>query len=589
MKSNSDLFEFKQFGKADPSKKQVAVTSDVVAYIRVSGRRQMDNMSIPLQRKTIDEYALRNNLRIVEYFGQTHESAKNDDRKEFKRMLDFVKSKKNKVSQVLVYMLDRFSRTGGSAINLKNELYNKHGIVLTSVTQPTNIADPSGEFSQDMQLLVSHYDNQLRKKRAMDGMRERFRQGHWMITTPMGYDKVIINDERRLVINEVGKKLRKAFHWKDKGMKNVDIIARLNAMGVKMYKQQLQKIFKNPFYCGIIAHALLDGEIVEGKFHEPLISKELFLRINEIRKHAHGYGISHTKENENLPLKIFMKCGQCGSPYTGYIVKKKNLWYYKCRVGSCSSNKSAKSMHSKFESLLSPFVVQPNQLELLQYHLEYLLNDLVKDSLADLSVLHITRNEIQKKIDTIEEKFYAMDAIDKQTFTKLHFKYLQERSEIEKEISRNEGNSSNLENGIKQALQISTKALHIWRFGNITQKDRIQSLIFPKGIAYNKKNDTVLTNNINGLFLAISLISMDLVEKKESPYYENIKRAMLVRKKGLEPPRREAPDPKSGAATNYATSAVGFVKDCKNNENLKIRKYFPENIIVRHKSLNISK
>ena len=25
--------------------------------------------------------------------------------------------------------------------------------------------------------------------------------------------------------------------------------------------------------------------------------------------------------------------------------------------------------------------------------------------------------------------------------------------------------------------------------------------------------------------------------------------------KGLEPPRREAPDPKSGAATNYATSA----------------------------------
>ncbi len=26
--------------------------------------------------------------------------------------------------------------------------------------------------------------------------------------------------------------------------------------------------------------------------------------------------------------------------------------------------------------------------------------------------------------------------------------------------------------------------------------------------------------------------------------------------KGLEPPRREAPDPKSGAAANYATSAI---------------------------------
>ncbi len=30
----------------------------------------------------------------------------------------------------------------------------------------------------------------------------------------------------------------------------------------------------------------------------------------------------------------------------------------------------------------------------------------------------------------------------------------------------------------------------------------------------------------------------------------------FVRLKGLEPPRREAPDPKSGVATNYTTAAV---------------------------------
>jgi hypothetical protein len=33
--------------------------------------------------------------------------------------------------------------------------------------------------------------------------------------------------------------------------------------------------------------------------------------------------------------------------------------------------------------------------------------------------------------------------------------------------------------------------------------------------------------------------------------------------KGLEPPRREAPDPKSGAAANYATSAACIQLDCK--------------------------
>ena len=39
----------------------------------------------------------------------------------------------------------------------------------------------------------------------------------------------------------------------------------------------------------------------------------------------------------------------------------------------------------------------------------------------------------------------------------------------------------------------------------------------------------------------------------------------VVRKKGLEPPRREAPDPKSGAATNYATSALGFLTGRKDS------------------------
>ena len=37
-------------------------------------------------------------------------------------------------------------------------------------------------------------------------------------------------------------------------------------------------------------------------------------------------------------------------------------------------------------------------------------------------------------------------------------------------------------------------------------------------------------------------------------------RSFTVRPKGLEPPRLSAPDPKSGAATNYATAANGTAK-----------------------------
>ena len=39
-------------------------------------------------------------------------------------------------------------------------------------------------------------------------------------------------------------------------------------------------------------------------------------------------------------------------------------------------------------------------------------------------------------------------------------------------------------------------------------------------------------------------------------FTNNTEGSFFVRMEGLEPPRLAAPDPKSGAATNYATSAI---------------------------------
>ncbi|WP_371878162.1 recombinase family protein [Chitinophaga nivalis] len=49
-------------------------------------------------------------------------------------MLDFIRKHKGKVSHVLVYTLDRFSRTGGAAIKLAEELREKYGVTVYAVT-----------------------------------------------------------------------------------------------------------------------------------------------------------------------------------------------------------------------------------------------------------------------------------------------------------------------------------------------------------------------------------------------------------------------------------------------------------------------
>jgi len=84
-------------------------------------------------------------------------------------------------------------------------------------------------------------------------------------------------------------------------MKNEEIILGLRAMGVPMYKQQLTKIFKKPFYCGLINHGMLNGRIVEGN-HEKLVSPEIFLKVNDIHVKSSNYGVPHKKERDELPL-----------------------------------------------------------------------------------------------------------------------------------------------------------------------------------------------------------------------------------------------------------------------------------------------
>ena len=103
-KITKELQPFSRFAKTDRQGNSLNNSSKaVVAYTRVSGKEQEKNMSLPYQRQIIDEYANREGLHIDAYFGGKYESAKSDGRKEFQRMLDYIKKSKRKISQILVY------------------------------------------------------------------------------------------------------------------------------------------------------------------------------------------------------------------------------------------------------------------------------------------------------------------------------------------------------------------------------------------------------------------------------------------------------------------------------------------------------
>ena len=526
---------FSQFVKKSREVSKVSDSKNVVVYTRVSSKEQADkNLSLETQKKAIEEYALRNGLTISAYFGSTYESAKTDGRKEFSSMLEFIKRNKRTISQLLVYSIDRFSRTGGAAIKLATDLREQYGVTVFAVTQPTDTTNPSGVLHQNIQLLFSEYDNQLRKQKIVAGMKNKLEKGIWVLKAPQGYDNVTINGERKIVLNSEGKKLKKAFYWKLEGFSNVEILEKLEGLGVKMYPQQICRIFANPFYAGYITHGLLEGKVVKG-VHEPIITLDQFHIINEVSQKAGKYGSTHHNENDFIPLRRFIKCSVCGVPFTGYIVKKKNLYYYKCRTKGCKCNVSAKKFNSMFEQVLINFRITPEMQAPLLFAMVNKFEESVKGDRENEVALKEQLREVDKYLATIEEDHWVVKSLDKVRYENFRAKYSEKKEKILRDLSDCTVSISNLEDELEKLLLICENINEIWTSAKYADKEIIQNLIFPSGLVYDRENNTFRTEEINEVFSLIAR-QMEVLEgnKKGFTPLDWDKSALVVRR-GIEP------------------------------------------------------
>ncbi len=506
-----------------------------VVYTRVSSKEQADkNLSLDFQMKTVMEYARKQGIEILSFFGGTYESAKTDGRKEFQRMLEFIRKNKGRVSHILVYTLDRFSRTGGGAIKLAQELRDKHGVTVFAVTQPTDTTNVSGVFQQNIQFLFSEFDNQLRKQRAVAGMKEKFEKGIWCLKPPLGYDVVKVNGERKIVVNKVGQHLKKAFQWKLQGMKNEEILIKLKALGLTTYKQKLSQIFSNPFYCGIIVNKMLNGKLVNGT-HPSIVSERDFLTVNDIRKSANKYGVPHKDEIEALPLKVFMKCEHCNNGYTGYIVKAKNIYYYKCRTKGCNCNKNAKDLNDNFQQYLDTYKIHPDFIEPLYKQMGEKFANLNTTHHEQLKQLKGQLLVVQEKIDNVEESYFITKEMSEETYKKFMGKYSEEKAKILDAADTCGKDSSNFSEYYILALRFSTKLPTVWASSPVSVKEKIQKTIFPEGILYNHKNQTFRTTKVNEVFCHISSLTSDTGENEKGQTNKIIDLSCQVGETGFEP------------------------------------------------------
>ena len=505
-----------------------------VIYTRVSSQEQAQgNGSLEVQKKYCEEYAKRNSIVVKESFGGTFESAKTDGRKEFQRMLTYIKKDKD-ISNIIVFNFDRFSRSGSGAAHLSEEL-GKNGIILKSVTQDIDASKASGRLQENFFHLLNHFDNQSKSDRTIINTREVMLKGYWPYATPRGYKNLKPKHRacfHEYIITDEGTEIKKAFQLKAEGkMTNKDIITRLSAKGLRITEKNFRWMLSNPFYAGYVTGHIVSGKLIKG-LHPALIDLKTFLKANELMKDAVNVAVPKQFKKEALPLKVFAREELSGASFTGYI--KKGNWYYKTMGKGIAVNISAKQLNELFVGKLKQFEFKKQYTKELKQAMITGIKKKLSASMEESVQLKKRLSEKRNLLEKMEEK-YVIGELKKDLYEKYLSKYQNEIAVLEAENMKNSFSSSNLEKAVEKGLGIAQNISQMWVSSDYTAKQRLQYLLFPEGILYSKQKNRVRTLRVNGIFATIEPLAKDLEENKKGNLKKDCLKPHSVPRTGIEP------------------------------------------------------
>jgi DNA invertase Pin-like site-specific DNA recombinase len=341
------------------------VKAGAVLYCRVSTKDQLENFSMETQEAACRQHSKRLGCEVLKVFLEA-ESAKDTKRPQFQAMLEYCSRNRARISVVVVYAVSRFARNVLDHLRTSFTLKG-YGIRLESATEPISTT-PIGKFNELIMAGFAEFDNDLRAERTIDGMKAAIAFGNWVHKPPIGYRSVIQSERSQPNIEPDPTKaplVRRVFELCYAGESKADILKTVTAMGLTspmsgrpLSPQFLDKILRNPIYSGLIC--IPTWNICAAGRFEPIVNPDLFKSVQKILDGGCGFGVTHSPQNGDFPLRVFVRCSVCGKGLTGSFAtgrRGKKYPYYFCRTSGCRSAKFPRDvLHDIFVALLDSLV-----------------------------------------------------------------------------------------------------------------------------------------------------------------------------------------------------------------------------------------
>jgi site-specific DNA recombinase len=498
-----------------------------VPYYRVSTDDQAERYSLTVQQELMETWAENQKVILDCHFVDDH-SAKDFRRPGFTKLMSYVKKHRADIDLVLVIDWSRFSRNIKESYVKLHEL-EQFGVEVQAIEQLIDDNIPESTIIKAIYLATPDAENKRRSINVRKGMKQALKSGQWCGgKPPRGYVRdrntmKLETTEEAVLIGEAYQRIS------SKGYSIKEALVYLQVRGMNVSFPTLSKMLRNPFYKGMIQHKLLGDQLAVGN-HPPVVEAYIWQAVQDILEN----NVKGSSIEDMLPLKRFIKCGDCGRTMTGYQIKKKQKpngdyrvrksqpIYYKCQ---CANHSGAK-MHEEFIDTLKNFCIDHTLVDSFRTVLTETYTRMSAKHEVDTKLLQRRITEQTTFRDKLDQKFVE-GHIDTDTYKRQCIKNSQTLSNLNKEL-RSAQTISNPTLFVDFALKMATKIHILWSQSMIYEKRRLQHLVFPEGLSYSKANDQYLTPRINSLFVMISALNASKRKKAKPSLVENSAYSLTV-------------------------------------------------------------
>lgn len=400
--------------------------SIVGIYVRVSTQEQAnEGYSIDSQKERLKSFCQAQGWGEIRYYVEEGVSAKNTNRPKLQLLMEDIK--KGKINMILVYRLDRLTR---SVIDLHKLLrfLEEYGCGFKSATEPYDTTTANGRMFMGIVALLAQWESENLSERIKLNLEHKVLvDGERVGNVPYGFD---LSEDEKLIKNEKSSLILEMIEKVESGwsVNRVANYLKLINSDRNWVANSVLRILRNPAIYG----ATRWNDKVAENTHEGIIDKERYQRLQKI---LDDRAMHHRRDVKSTYLfQGVLACPICGrvQSVNRYIRQRKDGSHYQSAIYRCQlCAKSGKKVYTIGE----------------QRFLDALTSFMESVEFSPVEPVEEQKNEREKFVKQLEQvekkrekyqKAWAADLITDDEFEKLMNDTRDIYEELKKKIEEHE-------------------------------------------------------------------------------------------------------------------------------------------------------